>query len=450
MTRLRVPREALPDLFLHFRDGAVGSFDWLGGQVVAAIGWLTGLGSFVWTLVAVVPVPVLAMLMTRRLGPEWGGTAVVLFLCSPMALLLSMTTHAHLASRALLAVALLAFWMADRSGGFGRWTLAGGLLGLAFVCRPLEIAFFSVPIVVWTVIQAVRRAPAYRAALPGLVAGVLGPAAIFVWHAYAMTGNPWLPARFATSQTDVTAVSMWTRFGDNFTYNAFMLAIWFLGPLGLALVAAGVLTDRFTKLLGWCVLADLCLALFHNNPGLHIVGPIHYSECAVPLTIVATHGLANIVQAVRRHGLDARAVAAPIAAALVLGLGTFTAVQALALRGQAQVQRDIYDAIEDAVRDPGGGKAVVLAPHFLSIVDAVPALRQIGTWVHDWRRPEPDWSDNLLFLRDDWRAETSLRHYFPDRRFFRLHSDARRKLLVLTPLDGGEARPLTALGPTVE
>src|SRR6185436_11120570 len=35
MTRYPLPREALPSLFLFFRDGAVGSFDWPGGQAVA-------------------------------------------------------------------------------------------------------------------------------------------------------------------------------------------------------------------------------------------------------------------------------------------------------------------------------------------------------------------------------------------------------------------------------
>ena len=50
------------------------------------------------------------------------------------------------------------------------------------------------------------------------------------------------------------------------------------------------MTDHFTRLLGLGVLTDLLLALFHTNMGLHSVGPIHYSECAVPLTVIAVHG----------------------------------------------------------------------------------------------------------------------------------------------------------------
>jgi dolichyl-phosphate-mannose-protein mannosyltransferase len=449
MTSLALPRETVPDLFLYFRNGAVGSFDWVGGQAVAAVGHFTGLGSLVWALLAAVPVPVLAILMGRRLGPPWGLAAAVLFLSSPMALLFSMTTHAQLASRALIALALLAFWYADREGGLRRWTLTGGLLGLAFLCRPLEIAFFSAPLVVWAAIQSIRRVPSYRAALPGLVLGGGVFAAIFLWHSYAMTGNPLLPARFAVSKNlDVRSPPLWTRFGDNVAYNVFMLAIWFLGPLGLLLVAAGVLTDRFTKLLGACVVADLCLAFFHDNPGLHIIGPIHYSECSVPLTILATCGLATVLRGARRHHFDARTVSAAVAVSLVLGLGTFMLVHSMALRDSAKIQRTVYAAIEGAARKPGDPKAVVLAPSFAAVVESIPAMRDVGSWVYDWRRPRLDLSDDVLFLRDVRAAEGGLRAQFPDRRFFRIRRDDQSPFLMLAPLAGGEPIPLTGFGTT--
>jgi hypothetical protein len=449
MAHLALPREALPDLFFYFRNGGVGSFDWVGGQAVAALGHLTGLGSLVWALVAAVPVPALAILIGRRLGPAWGLAAVALFLSSPMALLFSTTTHAQLASRALVALALLAFWTADRDGGLRRWALTGGLLGLAFLCRPPEIVFFSAPLIVWVAIQSIRRVPAYRAALPGLVLGGAVFAAIFLWHSYAMTGHPLLPARLAVpNNTDVTSPPLWTRFAENVGYNVFMLVIWFLGPLGLLLVAAGVLTDRFTKLIGACVVADLCLAFFHDNPGLHIVGPIHYAECSVPLTILATCGLATVLRGARRHHFDARTVSAAIAMSLVLGLGTFTIVQSMALRDSAKIQRDVYTTLERAARQPGDPKAVVLAPWFFALVESIPAMRDLGTWVHDWRRPQLDLSDDVLFLRDVGASESAIRNQFPDRRFFRIQLDSRSPFLLLVPLAGGDAIPLTTLGTT--
>ena len=444
MAHLTVPRESVPGLFLYFRNGAVGSFDWIGGQAVAAMAEMSHLGPFLWALVAAIPVPALAVLIGRRLGAAWGLAAAFLFLCSPMASLLSMTTHAHLASRAFFALALLTLSSADEEGGFLAWTATGSFLGLAFLCRPLETAFFSAPIALWALIQTVRRAPAYRQALAGLSVGFLPAAAILAWHAYAMTGNPLLPARFAAEgHTDITSWSLWQRFGGNLSYNVLMLAVWFLGPLGLVLVAAGALTDRFTRLLGLCVIADLCLTLFHDNSGLHIVGPIHYSECAVPLTVIATHGLARLVSGARRHAFDALRVAATLGVALAVGLGTLTFVQAAALRRQAAVQRHVYRAIEREVADPGGRPAVVLSPWFFAIVNAHPDLREIGTWVHDWRRPMVNLEDEILFLRDVPAVEPALRAQFPDRRFFRLVPLRVAPFLVLVPIDGGPPRPLS-------
>jgi hypothetical protein len=363
-----------------------------------------------------------------------------------MAVLLSMTIHSQLASRACFAVAILVFWLADRDGSARQWIATGALIGMAFLCRPLETAFFFTPFILWAIVQTFRRNPAYRIALAGLVVGGSLFAILFFWHSYAMTGNPMLPARFSDpGNPDVQMTSLWGRFGDNVTYNTFMLAIWFLGPLGLVLFAAGVLTDRFTKLLGMAVVCDLCLAFFHDNSGLHVVGPIHYSELAVPLTIVATHGLANLVRGAERHLIDRRFVVAPVAAALVLGLGVFTLVQALALRDQAEGQREIYTAIERGVRESGARKAFVLAPWFYAVEGVVVSTRDIGAWVHDWRRPRLDLSDDVIFLRDN-HVSAGLRARFPDRRFFRLQRIDGYPCLVLTPLEGGAPIKLTALG----
>jgi Dolichyl-phosphate-mannose-protein mannosyltransferase len=383
--------------------------------------------------------------MGRRLGARWGLAAAILFLFSPMVLLMSMTIHAQLASRACFALALLAFASADRDGGARGWILTGALFGMAFVCRPLETAFFAVPLVGWTLIQTFRRDPAYRLAISALIVGSAPLLILFLWHSYAMTGNPLLPARFSDpGNPDVMATSLWQRFGDNFSYNTFMLAIWFLGPLGLVLVAAGVLTDRLTKLLGLAIVSDLCLTLFHDNSGLHVVGPIHYSECAVPLTIIATHGLVNLARGARRHLFDARVVTAPTAAALGIGLGIFTLVHALALRNQAEMQRDVYAAIEGAVHETGGQKAFVLAPWFYAVTGTVTTMRDLGSWVHDWRRPRLDLSDDVIFLRDTPEA-AALRTRFPDRRFFRLQRLESFPTLVLVPLDGGSPIKLPGL-----
>jgi hypothetical protein len=73
-----------------------------------------------------------------------------------------------------------------------------------------------------------------------------------------------------------------------------------------------------------------------------------------------------------------------------------------------------------------------------AITNAVPVFRETGTWVHDWRRPQLDLSDDVLFLRDVPGGETVLRQQLPGRRFFRVQRDSRSPDLVLTPLAGGE------------
>ncbi len=362
-------------------------------------------------------------------------------------MLMSMTTHSQLAVRAFLAGGLLALHLADRHGGFRRWTIAGLVFGLAFLCRPLETAFFSLPIAAWAAWQTSRRDPVYAAALPGLALGAAVGIAVLLWHSYAMTGSALLPARFANpANMDVMPSSLWTRFGDNVTYNMLMLAIWFLGPVGVALVAAGALADRFTRLLGACVAADLCLAFFHDNPGLHIVGPIHYAECAVPLTVIATYGLFMAIGVVRRRRLDVRIALSMAVVPLVLGLGIFTLVQATALRQQAIIQRTVYQSIEAAARKPGDPKAVILTPWFFGITSAIPRMRETGSWVHDWRRPEVDLSDDVLFLRDARGAEQILRGQLPGRQFFRVARQAGSPYLTLVPLAGGDPIPLPGLG----
>jgi hypothetical protein len=257
-------------------------------------------------------------------------------------------------------------------------------------------------------------------------------------HAYAVTGNPLLPPRLddpAAAALDEVSNALWFRFGANMGYNTFMLAIWFLGPLGILLFVAGVMTDRFTRLLGLGIGTGLCLALFHTNMGLHSVGPIHYSECAVPLTIVAVHGLANLLRVARAHHFDPQPIASAVVVALVLGLGIFNLKHAAALQQQAGIQASIYDWVERSRPDPAGPKVVVLAPQFGTTWVHLPGMVQTGSWVFEWRRPHPDLRDDLVILHDLPGLEPIVRGQFPDRRLYRLALLAGPPFAVIVPLD---------------
>ena len=132
-----LPEAAIPTLGLFLKDGQISRADWPGAQAVWAIAELTGLGPFLWAILAAVPILALGILMARRLGTCWGFVAGIVFLCSPMALMLSLTSHAHLASRAMLVLAVAGYWFAAQRGTLWGWALTGLAFGLGFLCRPL-------------------------------------------------------------------------------------------------------------------------------------------------------------------------------------------------------------------------------------------------------------------------------------------------------------------------
>ncbi len=437
MGRLMVPApqpfNAFPRLYLYLRDGMVTSFDWPGPQLAWAVAELSGLGPWVFALAAALPVPCLGYILARRLGRPWGALVCLVFLLSPMAFALSLTTHAHLLSRGLLALGLVLFVRADSGGSLTRWTLTGLALGAGFLCRPPEIACLSLPLLADRLVRAVRREPGAPRAVAGLLLGGAMPLLLFALHNWQVTGDPLLPPRMGPGAIvwfQKEAASLWSRFGANTSYNLFMLTIWFLGPLGVLLVSLGAMTDRFTRLLGLGVLTALGLGLFHDDHGLHIVGPIHYSECVVPLSILAVHGLANLVDRCRSLGLGLTQLASMVFAALVLGLGSFNALHTSALHRQALVQDALYGFAESS----GIRHAVVLAPNFANTWKAIPPLREVGSCLLFWRYVRPDLSDDVMFLRDGPGMEERLRREFRDRAFFRLSVLGEPPYLHLEPL----------------
>ncbi|NTX33726.1 MULTISPECIES: glycosyltransferase family 39 protein [unclassified Myxococcus] len=449
LVKLTDPLESFPTIFLYVRDGMGSSFEWLGLQVAWALGELTGTGSLVFSLAAAVPAVVVAWVATRRLGPAWGGVAALLVLLSPMSALLSMTAHAHLLSRAALSVAVVCFLKAEEKGGRW-WTWLGLVSGVSFLCRPFETLFFLAPFYLWVLWRLVRRELPVGACLGGLVLGWLPAVVAFLAFNHAVTGDALLPARVSmyTFPAKLSAhdASMLERFGANTSYNALMLAVWFLGPVGVLLVGVGASWDRLTKLLLLSVLALLGLGLFHDNHGIHSVGPIHYSECAPALALVAVHGLRRLVDVARRAELPSATVMAGVLGSLVVGLGIFDMRNALALREQAL----IHESMEAYLNDAGLGRAVVLAPQYAVAWNQVPAFRKVGSFVLEWPPPHPGYEEDLIVLHDGPGFAEKLRPRFPDRRFFRMVPGKAPDPFRLEPLDVGGAPPPALPAPTAE
>lgn len=439
---LPLPPKMVPSLFLLVANGGFTSFDWPGGLLISAAATFTNLGPVLWNIVASIPVAAIAVAIGVRLGAAWGLAAALIFLCSPMAGLMSMTTHSQLGSRMFFSLALAAFSFAEKYDRPRHWVLTGAFIGLAFSCRPPETIFLAAPIVGWLSYRVLQQTPGSWPALGALVGGALPGLAILLLHSWATTGNPFLPARFASGLDIAAEYSLWTRFGNNFSYNLLMLAVWFLGPVGLVLAAVGTMVDRFTRIVGATVASALALAMIHDNAGLHIVGPIHYSECAVPLTLIAVFGLQRVIQGCSAHSLGR--ISGALLLAIGVGLPIFTAMQGSALRQQSLVQKFILTAIDKGVRPTGKERAVVLAPSYAVIAYAYPRFAQIGTWVKDWPRPQLDLSDEVLMLRDIPEDIPELRRQLPDRKFYRLVAIRESPYVVVVPLDKADPFPLIA------
>lgn len=425
--RLVVPEpsfvDAIPTLFYFRSGGLMSSMDWLGPQIIWAVSEITHTGNLVWAVLASVAFIGVAVACGLRLGARWGLAAAAMFAASPMASALSMSTHAHLGSRAFFSVALV--FLADgMSGRRSRraWFLFGLAIGASFLCRPFETAFLGVPIGLDLAWRAVRRDGSALEELGAVLAGLALPLAIFGLHSWAITGNPIIPPRFvpgAAVPAELPVSSTWGRFGNGVAFNALMLAVWFLGPLGIALATIGAWADRLTRLLAAGIGSVLALGLLHDNFGIHTVGPIHYSECVVPLTYLATHGLFVAARWLKTRAIDFAPVACAVAVILVVAMGAFQVVTSIGLRRHADIQAGIYGRIESLV--PGGASgAIVLAPSFASIWKRDETFTATGSWVFVWRRPRPDYSDPVMILYDVPGIESRLQRAFPDRRLYRL------------------------------
>ncbi len=431
---------AFPTLFMWTRGSGVTSFDWLFAQVAWAVAELSGTGNLVFALMAALPVPALAVLMARRLGAPWGLATAGFFAATPMAALLSLTTHAHLHSRAFVALVVLFVFRLREAPSPRLGALAGLCLGLALIARPFESAALLTPLLAQELWLAVRHRGARLRAVGVAAAVTLAPIALMLLHARAVTGT-WVPARHAEGTTAVPTMepSLWVRFGLNSAYNDLRLVIFTGGLLGLGLALLGLFADGFTLALGVGIGLMSLLGLAHDNYGLHAIGPIHFSEVVVPFTVLALHGAARLVRAAPRVGVPPLEVGAVLACGLLVSNGTFFALQARGLAGQARIQSEMYALVEGAVE--ADRPAVVLAPNFGNLWSQSAAYRERGSWVFEWRRPRPDFSDPVLILLDEPAAFESVRRAFPDRRLYRLSITG-----DITPADGPSPVPLAEPG----
>ncbi len=248
---------------------------------------------------------------TRRLlGPAPSAVAAVIVAASPLGACLSITS-AQFLSRAFVAVAIVTWLGARAQGRVWRWAATGLAIGVAMIGSPVSAALLLLPLV----LDALWTRSSRRDAAVGLVAGLALPLAVLVALQLGVFGATLVPDGPALAAPS-TAAMLWTRFGSSCVHEALALAAWFVGPLGLALVVLGATTDRVTRLLSAGLLIHLASGLFIGTRGPHLVGPIASADCLGPLAILAAHGIARVLRAATRLGVD-RSVAGSV---LVVGL----------------------------------------------------------------------------------------------------------------------------------
>lgn len=425
---------AMPDLFIYVRNGMMASFDWFGALVPWALADLLGAGNLVHVFLNAVSIVAVGALAWRRLGPRWGVLAAVAFVASPMALSLTFSTHAHAVSRAFLALTLVAVDALERRPDWRSYAAAGALAGAGWTVRPVEITMLLIPLAIWLLVRAVKQ-PNTR--LPFLA--FLGLGAVFVGaftaHSFAVTGT-YLPARLAPSDvapwTDhhkppfafLTSPEIaWNRFGENISYNLFLLTIWVFGPAGIFLAIVGARRDTFSKLLLAGVVVDLCMGILHEDYGIHVVGPIHYSETTVPLIFLIVQGLQDLWRFGEQHddavpGASTRHFRVAVLGALVASNLFFGVVHLDAVRRSQGMHERIYGFLDDAKFDQSIVVARVYGDHW----KAFPFFKKRGSFVYQWRRVHPAGERVIIVHKRGADIMAKLREAYPDRKAWELRT----------------------------
>jgi hypothetical protein len=433
---------ALPKPFLYARDGYYTSFDWPGSVLTWAVAELTGLNSFVYALVAGLTAVVAAVVVYKLLGRTWAALTITWIVLSPMLLITSGTTHPQSVSRLFVGATVLGYVLALQHPRRWNFALTGAAFGTALCFRPIESCALLAPLLLDLTWRSMRTREG-RIGLGLMAGGFAVPLALFAVYNLNVTGQWFVPPRYGLNEMPdrppphtkgvlaalQSSSVFWDRFSSNFTYNLLMLMIWFLGPIGALCFGAGCLVNRTTKLLSIGVGTALALTMLHDDLGLHMVGPIHYSETALLVLVVAIHGLRRFVLAANRWHIAPYELLMPIMVSVMIACGTLTLWQCRALRRQANIHATIYRMFDHASFD----NSVVIGPPYYAMWQRFPYARRIGTFVFHWRHPSPTRDERVIFAHDVPGTLDALRRDFPNRKFLRFEDETKR--FIYTPID---------------
>lgn len=419
--------------YVYRGEGRICSMDFPGTMLVLAAGKATGLGHLLTALLVALS-GVALVSACRRLDSARGlWVAAASWTLAPMVWTLSMTEHSQLMSRLWIALAwaiwIGCFW---RDGGeeiasdarVPRPWLWGALLGLstamAFASRPAETGMIMAPVgahLLWRAWTHRRFAFAGAAGAASLLAPLF-----LLWWNVQTTGRWNVSTRVLSNRTmgDPFWDSLFHRVGGNVGFNVMMLTLWFIGPAILLLaLTAWRRGSTLAKLCGAAMALELVLAIFHSDTGNHLVGPIHYAECAVPLLVLTVLGWRRAASwldqnaAALRIPTGARGTLASLVAAYAVGLVLWSFTHNATLLDQALVQRVHLDAVEDLEN------AIVIADRPYKLWFARPEIGGVSSWVAELPHPDPYLRGEVIFAYPEADID-AIRRAFPDRTLYRM------------------------------
>lgn len=424
--------------WIYRGDSRIASMDFPGTILLTALAIWSGLEKWLFFLLSALSGVALVAACGRLDGRRGLWMGAVLWLVSPMATTLSFTLHSHLVSRSFVALAYaLWIWTVTREDGEAPWWAGAGLgfcAAAAFVSRPAEAATVLLPVglhLLWRAWNG-QQAAKVTAMAAGLT-GLTGPLLTAWWNA-ATTGAWNVSARVLmnTSIGEPLWPAVWHRLGENLGFNLMMLLLWFLGPLVAALVIAALRSSApiarwVAQVCAAGVACQLLMALLHDSTGIRIVGPIHYSEAAVPLLILSVLGLRRLVQLLDRFQISLETPTALLGAYL-LSLVIWTGVHTGSLVDQAVIHRLPLDATAHLEN------AIVISDRPSDLWFSRPELEDVSSWLADLPHPDPFLRNEVIFAYPEADVEL-LRRDFPDRKLYRMTFHGEGEAVRLRPLE---------------
>lgn len=400
---------------------------------------------------------VATMLLTYGIAKELCGKpaalgAAVLFVLSPFAEYQSATFLSESTSSALIALAVFAYLKLER-GGRPRWAIASGAaLGLAINCRPLTALAAGVAISIFSAAALIRERKAFflRAwpALPAALAGLF----LFLLLGRLAEGGSFVPTPFLHSSTGIVGFATLDPGVYRTTPELSLLVtsdylmklnVWLFGwPSSLIFVLLALAFPSASRLvaLPLVVAASVLAAYFFCRfPAVDDIGPVYMFD-AVPFLIVATVGaMAAIARAAASIGFE-RGTEVLVAVAISLfavAAPVFHRTQAITLSSLSKTILAPLQMVEQARLR----RALV----FMANRNAPRPV----SWVYYPPLPKPDFSDDVLYVRDlNPQADAAFAAQFPDRSAYRMRRNAEGQW-QLAPLATAADEPTKAGRPQI-